>query len=145
MQRTLNSSDFMQQHFLLTKDFETKFDRLMRLNSLAQKTTTVISSIPGGQPDPHSRENIAADIADLSEEIKRDIIALIRKEKEMAAIIMTVDDDRSRVILEKRCLLHKSWETIADEMELSERHAYRIKQEAEEELQKILNMSVNVM
>lgn len=134
----MNSFDFMQQHFLLTKDFETKFDRLMRLNSLAQKTTTVISSVPGGQPDPHSRENIAADIADLSGEIKQDIVVLIRKEREMAKIIMTVDDDRLRIILEKRCLLHKPWETIAEEMELSERHIYNMKIEAEENLQKIL-------
>lgn len=135
----------MRQHFLLARDFETKLERLTRLNSLAQKTTTAISAVPGGQHNPRGREDIIAAAVDLSDEIKKDIVNLIRKEKEMTEVIMSVEDENARVILEKRCLLHKSWRTIAYEMGLSERHAYRIKREAEMELQKILNMSADVI
>ena len=128
----------MRQHYLLTRELETKLERLIKLNSLTRKTTTTLSVVPGGSPNPHSREEIIVAAADLSEEIKKDIINLIKKEKDMTEIIDSIKDEQSRIILEKRCFLHKSWEDIANDMGVSERKIYDLKPYAEMKLIEVL-------
>ncbi len=57
-----------------------------------------------------------------------------RKKAEVSGAICRVKDRNCRVLLVMRYLQEKSWQEVADEMHISERHVYRLKKKALKEL-----------
>lgn len=53
-----------------------------------------------------------------------------QKKAEISSAICRVSDRSCRVLLIMRYLLGKSWQEIADEMHISERHVYRLRKKA---------------
>ena len=57
-----------------------------------------------------------------------------RKKAEVSSAICRVSDRNCRILLVMRYLQGKSWQEVADEMHLSERHVYRLRKKALKEL-----------
>ena len=97
-----------------------------------------------GDADPLA-DRLAAK-TDLEAEIRRNLVAMLQRETEAYRLISKLKNSRQRQILELyylkwkvdangRCHLY-TWDMVAEELEISERHLYRMIPDAFRELKK---------
>ena len=90
------------------------------LRSEAVRTTAGFSDIPRGRGNKSDRIPLAVEqIMELENELHHRILECIRSYREIERCIGSVKNTRWRLILSYRYICGKSWEALAEEMELS--------------------------
>lgn len=124
----MTAKEFLQQVFNAYRDADSKLEQMARLQSLATRTTTVISSAPvGNSSDISSRvERAIVAIAGQSEHLADEIQRLLDVREKVAAAIADVPYPDERRVLEYRYLAFLSWKEISHAMKAGLRTIYRL-------------------
>jgi len=133
----MNALDYLSRAYKLDQQINSKLEHLQRLNELALKATATFTGMPHS---PNRGKATMADtvdkIIDLQREINEDIDRFIDTKREIMGVINELENPVYRTLLELRFINGKSWEQIADEMEYSIQHTYRMRDRA---LKKIIS------
>ncbi len=95
----MNTRDFLRQYKTISIRIEAKREQIKRLREIAE----YVSPDGSGVHVTSTRDKIgdaSTRIADLENEIKADIKALVEKQNEIIHAINTVKDDKQRTVLE---------------------------------------------
>lgn len=122
----MNAKEFLSQAFYMNRQIKSKQKRLDVLRDIKPGPSMVFSDevkIPG-DPKRSAVEICAIKIADLEEEIAKDILALVDVVKAINEVIRRVDNIEYRTILEMRYLAFMDWTEITDRMGYSMRQTF---------------------
>lgn len=134
----MNIREFLNQHLEINNAINSKLEQIAELRRLGASAPSPIFSESrsiGVHSDRVGRT--AAKIADLENEINKEIDILVDLKYKIREIIAAVTDSIRRTILERHYLLGESWEVIAEKVGYSTRHITRLHNQAIEELEKI--------
>lgn len=135
----MTAKEYLSQTRYLDDSINTKIEMLDGLNTLATKCTSVISDMPRGSGTSNSRlEDIVVKIIALQEEINAEIDLLVDKKTEIRKVVMQVEDDAERLLLEKRYLCCMPWDEIVTTSFISVTTSKRIHNSALDSVEKIL-------
>lgn len=122
----MNAKEFLSQAFYMNRQIKSKQKRLDVLRDIKPGPSMVFSDevkIPG-DPKRSAVEICAIRIADLEEEIAKDILTLVDVVKAINEVIKRVDNIEYRTILEMRYLAFMNWTEITDRMGYSIRQTF---------------------
>ena len=123
----MTAKEYLSQARLLDMRIRAKIQQIERLNEVADGcTATLPGSSHDGSRGASRVESCILKIAEVQEELKNDVDALMERKKEIVAVIQAVEDAELQILLEKRYLCFLSWGRLAAEMRYSVQHAYRL-------------------
>lgn len=96
-------------------------DQIGKLRSMAEYKGSAIDPNQGshGSRNPHSTEDIWVKVADISIEMDRKKMELAEAIAKATEMISSLKDEKTLIIFRKRYLELKTWERIADEMDIT--------------------------
>ena len=116
----MTTKEFLQRLTVLQRIADIRLDQIVELQSIAKRTTRVMSDTPVGKTIDISRiESSVADIHDLTTQFADDFAQAITARTEIAEAISQVEPDDERYLLELRYVCRDSWEMIAKKMHFS--------------------------
>ena len=128
----MTAKEFLQQVFSAYQEVDSKLEQIARLQSLAQRTTTIISGTPHGAGTSLSSrvEQAVIAIGDKAEYLADEINHLLKVQQEVADAINQVPDPTDRRILEYRYLAFESWKEISHAMKIGLRYVFKLHERA---------------
>lgn len=130
---------WLSRAFKIGQQIQSKTEQIEVWKSLANKMTSNLSTFNSGSGEKFRMETYCIKIADAQAEITAQQIELINIHKEIEYTINKVQNVTSRLLLEQRYLLCKSWDIIAEFMGLSVDYVKRkLHSQAIEDITKIL-------
>ncbi|MBR0289646.1 MAG: sigma-70 family RNA polymerase sigma factor [Selenomonadaceae bacterium] len=128
----MTEKEFLRQVFIAYQEADSKLEQMARLQSLAQRTTTVIRNTPCGNGRALSSrvEQAVAELAGQSEHLADEIKRLLKVREEVANAIAQITNSAERRVLEYRYLAFFSWKEISHAMKMGLRTVYRLHERA---------------
>ena len=137
----MTAKEYLGQAYRLDQRINSKLEQVMSLRDLTTKATATMSDMPGGgSRNVYRMQDIIGKIIDLENEINADIDQLVDLKRDIVAIIKAVENPEYQTLLELRYLCFKTWEQIAVDMHYSIQYAFRIHDQALEEINKSLKV-----
>lgn len=134
--------EILLQHRVINSAIDAKLEQIADLRRLATKITRDCSTVVGSCGRFSDRVgNTAVKIADLEEEINRDIDRLVDLKERIKGICGLLADETQKTIIERRYILGEEWEDIADKIGYSSRHIARLHARAIEQLEILIGSS----
>ncbi len=122
-----DSKAFLQRAFNLYQDLDCKIEQFTRLQSLAQKVTSIIGCVPSTENNHVSfLENAIVELNEQSLKIQSSILVFVTTVSEIAEVISKVENDDERLVLSYRYLAFRTWNDIAGKLNFSTQHIYRL-------------------
>lgn len=123
--------DYLNQAFYLDQRINSKLSILTSLREMIIKTTKILegSAVIHTQNN-NAEEDIIAKIAEMQDEIKKDIEELINRKKEIMLSIHNVNNPEYQTLLELRYICFNSWEEIADQMHCTVSNVFKVHSKA---------------
>lgn len=131
---TMTAKEYLSQAYMLNDEINAKLETLESLKAIATKITAANSGMPGGNGDPHGKEDVIIKIAELNEEIKKDVDRLVDIKRDIIRTINGISNRTHRVLLIKRYVNGEDWENIAVDMGYYIRHIYALHGKALKEI-----------
>lgn len=136
----MTAKEYLEQLIVLDKEINRKQQRLITLRDIVLNTTPAYEE----EAVQHSRkrnplENIMAKIVDLDREIDEDIDRLVDLKAEVWEQLDKLSDERLKRILWLKYAERKTWNYIADDVNITRRHAIRLHKVGVEAFKKILD------
>ena len=123
----MTAKEYLSQAFKIDKKIDSMMEQSVKLRSMATKTTTVLSDMPGSATkNPHKLSDVVVKLVEQEEEIDREIDRLVSLRAEIYGVIQAVEDMDERLVLEMRYMGYHTVTEIARRMEVGERQIYRI-------------------
>ena len=121
------AKEYLNQGFRINERIDSKIEQIGMLRTLAAKTSTTLSDMPGDPNKGKSRtEEMVVKILSLEEEINKDIDRLVDLKQEIMRVIDKVEDPQESLLLNLRYLNFFRWEDIAITMDCSVRNVHKI-------------------
>ena len=123
----MTAKEYLEQARNIDHDIQDMLEEVAVLRSMAEKTTAILSGMPGKATKDTSR--LADTVGKLIEQEKKldsEIDRLVDLRTEIYAAIQQVADRDARRVLHLRYMGYRSWSAIAEEMKLSLRQIYRL-------------------
>ena len=123
----MTAKEYLAQARNIDHDIQDMLEEVAVLRSMAEKTTAILSGMPGKATKDTSR--LADTVGKLIEQEKKidgEIDRLVDLRTEIYAAIQQVADRDARRVLHLRYMGYRSWSAIAEEMKLSLRQIYRV-------------------
>ena len=138
----MTAKEFLQRGWNIHNRIKTKEEQKAFWQNMAEKTTSNSAAVRMGGTSGHSKIETAIDkIDEIDRKLDADIAEMTTVWREIHAAIAKVNNPTYRELLELRYLGFGTWEQIAEKMDKSLRHVYRLHGEA----LKNVNMSLYVM
>lgn len=141
----MTAKEYLQRAYRIDQRVDSKMEQLESLKALSTKATSVLTDMPGGSRNVHSRESIVAKMMDLENEINSDIAELLDLKQIILSVIKSVDNPEYQTLLEQRYLCFKPWEQIALDMGYSVHHLYKIHKLALNSCSEVIKMIPKVI
>lgn len=131
----MTAKEYLSQAYRIDRRIDAKIEQVASLRNLVTKATSTLSdSAPSGSRNIHRMEDVIVKIIDFENDINAEIDSLVDLKREITSVIKAVPNLEYQTLLELRYLCFKSWEDIADEMNYSIQHIYRIREKAFKEV-----------
>ena len=132
----MTAKEYLSQALHLDHRIDSKIDQIASLEALATKCTSTITGMPRNpSPSQSTMADAVCKIIDLQELLRKDMMALVDKKREIMGVINAIDNDEYKTLLEKRYLCFMTFEQISVNMGYSMQHTFRLHDKA---LQKIV-------
>ena len=136
----------LKQAFYIDKEIKSKEEQLAELYALAEKANLYYTGDIQGKGGKKDRVgDVASKIADLKNDINKDIEKLVMVKRNIINAINQIDNPVYRMLLEKRYLLKKGWLKISFEMEYGLDYIYTLHRKAINNLEKKQSFTVKAM
>jgi len=137
----MNAKEYLSQAKYLDMRINSKIQQLSSLNDLSKKCTSALTGMPRSTNGSTSTmADTINKIIDLQREINADIDSLVDLKRDIMEVIKAIPGQEAQTILEKRYLCFLSWEQIAVDMHYSIQYAFRIHDQALDEVEKLLKV-----
>ena len=95
--------------------------QISSLRDMAEYKNPVPDPIGGGHgtPDPHSRESLVAKLVDMTIDLDRMKMEYLDDLDKATKMILSLSDDKTLLVFHKRYLQFRTWEYIAEDMDIS--------------------------
>ena len=140
----MTAKEYLNQTYWIDKRINVKIKQAESMRRLAFKATPVLSDMPSGTRNIHSRENAVAKMIDLENEINSEIDRFVNLKREIMTAIKSIGNEEYQLLLEMRYLNYIPWRNIANEFNCSIRSIYRLHEKALEKISQNLKLAVNV-
>ena len=122
----MTAKEFFTQTFYLNKEIVKKQGILDRLNdSVTGISCNIQQDVVSHTRNVHSMEDMIAKIVDLKDEIKEAEGKLTEAKAQIRSVLVHVEDEDDKTILELRYLGFREWREIAEIMQLHDRTVRR--------------------
>ena len=118
----------------LEQNIERDMEELQRLESRAEKITSMVSEMPKGSQQGDSLQRSVEKICELKVSLNQRIDAAVEKRKEIETVIETLEDKTLQLLLRYRYIDGMTWEQIAVKMRYDYRWVLRLHGRALERL-----------
>ena len=123
----MTAKEYLSQAFKIDKKIDSMMEQSVKLRSMATKTTTILSDLPGSATkNPHKFSDVVVKLVEQEEAIHREIDRLVNLRAEIYGVIQALEDMDERLVLEMRYMGYHPVTEIARRMEVGERQIYRI-------------------
>lgn len=111
----MKAKEYLSQAIWLDKIINNKLEEKVRLQALAEKTTSTYreDKVSGGKNAKSQMEEIIVKIIDLEYDIVADIDRFVDLKKEIMDTISQVKDPCYQLLLEMRYISNKGWDEIS--------------------------------
>ncbi len=113
----MDMNDYLSQSFCLDRRIRAKLGEIASLNKLSSDLS---ETEPG----------VARRLAIWEQELRGDLDSLIELRRSITNAIASVSDPACRTLLELHYLCFETWEQVAEEMNYSVQHVYRLRGKA---------------
>ena len=95
--------------------------QISSLRDMAEYKSPIIDTIGGGHgtPDPHSRETLVAKMVDMTIDLDKLKMEYLDDLDKATKMILSLSDDKIILVFYKRYLQFRTWEYIAEDMDIS--------------------------
>lgn len=123
----MTAKEYLQQAYIIDRKIKLDTEKLEAARS-ALYGKTVRYDRDGSKPVPHNNgtENAVLRVLELEERLDKEIDRLTEKRQEIEQAVNAVPDEVQREVLTRRYLLYQKWEVIAEEMNYSVQHIFRL-------------------
>ena len=110
----------------LEQNIERDMEELQRLESRAEKITSMVSDMPKGSQQGDSLQRSVEKICELKVSLNQRIDAAVEKRKEIETVTETLEDKTLQLLLRYRYIDGMTWEQIALKLNYSYMHVCRL-------------------
>ena len=123
----MTTKEYLQQAYIIDRKIKLDTEKLEAARS-ALYGKAVQYDRDGSKPVPHgnSTENAILRALELEERLNKEIGRLVEKRQEIEQAVNAVPDGIQRELLTRRYLLYQKWEVVAEEMNYSLQHIFRL-------------------
>ena len=132
----MTAKEYLSRARELDREIDRKVDRLGDLYASVTKCTAQLSGMPGVHNDRAFEERMEKYLL-LRDEINADIDRLVDMKTEICAAIDALPEEKHRNVLERFYLQGMTNREIADELGYNERTVYKLKLQAEKNLENL--------
>lgn len=123
----MTAKEYLQQPFKAAKNLAYEIERLTRLRAAAESVPTRQPSAPASATAGLSRtESAALKVLEQEEAVTQAFLRFADLQKEVAAAIDKLRDQSEQLVLKYRYVCLQPWPAVAESMNLSPSHAYRL-------------------
>ncbi|MBQ4186862.1 MAG: sigma-70 family RNA polymerase sigma factor [Firmicutes bacterium] len=131
----MDAKEYLKLAWKVDQQIDDKIEQINILKELSQKTTAVLSGMPGKSTrNIHSREEVIARMMDSEESLNQEVLKLIEIRENVRAAIAGVENVECRMLLEERYLCYHGWNEIAEDMGYSLDNVYKLHRKALKEV-----------
>ena len=131
----MEAKEYLKLAWKVDQQIDDKIEQINILKELSQKTTAVLSDMPGKSTrNIHSREEVIARMMDSEESLNQEVLKLIEIRENVRAAIAGVENVECRMLLEERYLCYHGWNEIAEDMGYSLDNVYKLHRKALKEI-----------
>ncbi len=123
----MTAKEYLQQAYRIDRKIKLDTEKLAAARS-ALYGKTVRYGLDGSKPVPcgNATESAVLRVMELEERLTKEIDELTSRRQEIELAVGAVPDEVQREILTRRYLLYQKWEIIAEEMNYSVQHIFRL-------------------
>ena len=123
----MTAKEYLAQARNIDHDIQDMLEEVAVLRSMAEKTTAILSGMPGkATKDTSQLADTVGKLIEQEKKIDGEIDRLVDLRTEIYAAIQQVADRDARRVLHLRYMGYRSWSAIAEEMKRSLRQIYRL-------------------
>ena len=131
----MDAKEYLKLAWKVDQQIDDKIEQINILKELSQKTTAVLSGMPGKSTrNVHSREEVITRMMDSEEALNQEVLKLIEIRENVRAAIAGVENVECRMLLEERYLCYHGWNEIAEDMGYSLDNVYKLHRKALKEV-----------
>lgn len=123
----MTAKEYLQQAYRIDRKIKLDTEKLVATRSALYGKTARYDS-DGSKPVPcgNVAERAVLRVMELEERLSKEIDELTAKLREIELAVNAVPDEVQREVLTRRYLLYQKWEDIAEEMNYSVQHIFRL-------------------
>ena len=131
----MEAKEYLKLAWKVDQQIDDKIEQINILKELSEKTTAVLSDMPGKSTrNIHSREEVITRMMDSEEALNQEVLKLIEIRENVRAAIAGVENVECRMLLEERYLCYHGWNEIAEDMGYSLDNVYKLHRKALKEI-----------
>ena len=131
----MDAKEYLKLAWKVDQQIDDKIEQINILKELSEKTTAVLSDMPGKSTrNIHSREEVITRMMDSEEALNQEVLKLIEIRENVRAAIAGVENVECRMLLEERYLCYLGWNEIAENMGYSLDNVYKLHRKALKEV-----------
>lgn len=134
----MSARDYLGALRYMERRIDAKTEAAARMRARAERITTVLTGMPRGSGSGSPMENAAVELADLETDLLREADELRRRRAEATRLLLLMQDERLRTVLDERYLCRMSWQRVARDVFCSYDHVFKLHRRALAEFGRIL-------
>lgn len=134
----MTAREYLSGLRFLERRIDAKTEAAARMRARAERITTVLTGMPRGSGSGSPMENAAVELADLETDLLREADELRRRRAEATRLLLLMQDERLRTVLDERYLCRMSWQRVARDVFCSYDHVFKLHRRALAEFGRIL-------
>lgn len=130
---------YLNQAYYLDKRITALQDELTMLESKLQRCTSSYTNVKGCGNQP-TFEYTLDRVMKYRERLNREIDNLVDRKRDIRKVIDKLDNDKEKLILYKKYINFQTFESIAEDLDITPRQVYKIHKKSLEKLQKFIEV-----
>ena len=135
----MEAKEYLESYRLIQTRINVLRAEIDRLRAEAESVSIKLDGMPKGQGGNDKMSRLIAEMADLESTLTSEMSGLYMRRQKIIVQLGKLKSHKHQVLLQKRYIECKTWETIAYEMDITWRHCYRLHGSALAEFEEVLN------
>ena len=138
----MEAKEYLESYRLIQTRINVLRAEIDRLRAEAESVSIRLDGMPKGQGGNDKMSRLVAEMADLESTLTSEMSGLYMRRQKIIVQLGKLKSHKHQVLLQKRYIECKTWETIAYEMDITWRHCYRLHGSALAEFEEVLRNEV---
>jgi len=138
----MEAKEYLESYRLIQTRINVLMSEIERLRAEAESVSINLDGMPKGQSSMDKISRLVAEIADYESTLTDELSGLYIRRMRIITQLGKLKSHKHQLLLQKRYIECKSWETIAYEMDITWRHCYRLHGSALAEFQEVMKHEV---